>query len=362
VIMEEKKLRSLIPIQAEWSTPQLQENIASALDGTGPALSTSEISIDKIDQDIALVVNTSGSTGSTKLVAISKSALISSANASNKFLGAGIGDTWSLLLPTTHIAGLNVIIRATVLGTRVIDNRNTTSYQDADFVSIVPTQLYKAVNKDPKLLEHLNAAESVLVGGSHLDLKLKKEAETKHVKIVTTYGMTEMSGGCVYSQKPLEGVEFKLSTEGLIQLAGPMMATGYIDNQGKINPFTDNDWFTSSDIGEINNGLLKVIGRTDEIIISGGENISLVFVESEIKKIYPDSEIIVFSLPDDKWGEKLCLGSSDDISLELIKSKLGSLLTPKQIFEFSFIPTTAIGKPDRIAASKLALELGEKIE
>jgi len=205
--MEEKKLRSLIPIQAEWSTPQLQENIASALDGTGPALSTSEISIDKIDQDIALVVNTSGSTGSTKLVAISKSALISSANASNKFLGAGIGDTWSLLLPTTHIAGLNVIIRATVLGTRVIDNRNTTSYQDADFVSIVPTQLYKAVNKDPKLLEHLNAAESVLVGGSHLDLKLKKEAETKHVKIVTTYGMTEMSGGCVYSQKPLEGVE-----------------------------------------------------------------------------------------------------------------------------------------------------------
>ena len=91
-----------------------------------------------------------------------------------------------------------------------------------------------------------------------------------------------------------------------------------------------------------------------------GKNISLVFVESEIKKIYPDNEIIVFSLPDDKWGEKLCLGSSDDISLELIKSKLGSLLTPKQIFKFSFIPTTAIGKPDRIAASKLALELGEK--
>ncbi len=119
MIMEEKKLRSLIPIQAEWSTPQLQEKIAVALEGSGAALSTLKLSVTEVKEDIALVVNTSGSTGDSKSIAISRAALIASTNASHKFLGATPGDTWSLLLPTTHIAGLNVIIRATALGTKV---------------------------------------------------------------------------------------------------------------------------------------------------------------------------------------------------------------------------------------------------
>jgi len=98
--MEEKKLRLVMPIQAEWSTPQLQENIAVALEGSGAALSTTKLAIDEIDEEVALVVNSSGSTGDAKLIAISRSALIASTNACHKFLGAVPGDTWSLLLPT----------------------------------------------------------------------------------------------------------------------------------------------------------------------------------------------------------------------------------------------------------------------
>jgi O-succinylbenzoic acid--CoA ligase len=355
--MGEKELRALTPIQPEWSIPQLQENLAKALEGSGPALSTKQIEIKEVDKNIALVISTSGSTAESKLVAISDAALIASTNASHKYLGAGPGDSWSLLLPTTHIAGLNILIRATALGSRVIDNRNATNYVDADFISIVPTQLYKALTSDAKLLEHLTAAEAVLVGGGPVSDKLKKEATNKHVKIVTTYGMTEMSGGCVYNQKPLDGVEIKLTSDGLIKLTGPMIASGYLSEKGELTSVGIDGWFESTDIGELSAGFLKVNGRTDEVIISGGENISLVLVEDKIRELIPNQEIIAFALPDEVWGEKLCLGSTSNLSIEEIKKSVGSLLSPKEVFLFEQIPTTSIGKPDRRAAKNLAIKI-----
>ena len=355
--MEEKKLRRLLPIQPEWSIPQLQENLAVALEGSGPALSTKPNLITEIDQSIALVVNTSGSSSDAKSVAISSGALIASTNASHKYLGATPGDSWSLLLPTSHIAGLNVLIRATALGSRVIDNRNVTSYIDADFISIVPTQLYKALTGDAKLLEHLTAAEAVLVGGGPISEQLKKEAASKHVKVVTTYGMTEMSGGCVYNQKPLDGVEIKITQEGLIKLSGPMIATGYLSNDGKINPISADGWFESNDLGDLTAGMLKVSGRTDEVIISGGENISLTLVEELITNNFPNFSVIAFAIPDPVWGEKLCIGATTNISIEEIKGKLGPLLTPKEIFIFDSLPVTEIGKADRRRAAQMAVNM-----
>jgi O-succinylbenzoic acid--CoA ligase len=352
--MGEKELRDLIPIQAEWSIPQLQENLAVALEGSGAALSTTQTQTKQVANEVALVVNTSGSTGDSKSVVLSSAALIASANASHKYLGATPGDSWSLLLPTTHIAGLNVIVRATALGSRVIDNRNTENYLDADFVSIVPTQLYKALTSDSKLLEHLTAAEAVLVGGAPLSDKLKKEAVSKHVKIITTYGMTEMSGGCVYNQKPLEGVDVKISDAGLIQLSGPMIASGYLLANGELEKFADSDWFDTTDLGEITNGMLKVLGRVDDVIISGGEKISLSAVEEIIRQILPKMDLITFAMADDLWGEKLCLASTSLIDLDDLRTSLNSILTPKEIFLFEEIPTTMLGKPDRKRAIEIA--------
>jgi O-succinylbenzoic acid--CoA ligase len=285
---------------------------------------------------------------------LSSAALIASANASHKYLGATPGDSWSLLLPTTHIAGLNVIVRATALGSRVIDNRNTENYVDADFVSIVPTQLYKALTSDSKLLEHLTAAEAVLVGGAPLSDKLKKEAANKHVKIITTYGMTEMSGGCVYNQKPLEGVDVKISDAGLIQLSGPMIASGYLLANGQLEKFADSESFDTTDLGEITNGMLKVLGRVDDVIISGGEKISLSAVEEIIKQILPKMDLITFAMADELWGEKLCLASTSLIDIEDLRTNLDSILTPKEIFLFEEIPTTMLGKPDRKRAIQIA--------
>ena len=353
--MGETEKRELLTISPEWSIPQLQEKIADAITGEGPALATGNNQNKFVAEDIALAVETSGSTGEPKLVAISTSALIASTNAAHKYLGATPGDSWSLLLPTSHIAGLNVIARATALGTKVIDNRNVSSYVDADFVSIVQTQLHRAVNGDAKLLEHLTAAEAVLVGGGAISDALRKSATDKHVKVVTTYGMTEMCGGCVYNQKPLDGVEVQINSEGLVKLRGPMMASNYLNDQAGWSELTNDGWFQTSDLGEFVDGKLKILGRADDVIKSGGEKISLIEIEEKFQKYFPGVEVVAFGMTDAEWGEKLCLGVTSNLSLSEVQAKFTGINSPKEIFVLQQIPRTALGKVDRKAVAKLAL-------
>lgn len=353
--MGEIEKRELLTISPEWSIPQLQEKIADAITGDGPALATSDSEFKFVEPEISLVVETSGSTGEPKLVAISTTALIASTNAAHKYLGATPGDSWSLLLPTSHIAGLNVLARATALGSKVIDNRNVASYVDADFISIVPTQLHRAVTSDSKLLEHLTAAEAVLVGGSGISDALRKSAKDKHVKVVTTYGMTEMCGGCVYNQKPLDGVEVKINAEGLVQLRGPMMAHTYLNDSDNWNKLTTDGWFQTSDLGELIDGKLKILGRADDVIKSGGEKISLIDIEERFQKHFPGVEVIAFGVTDPEWGEKLCLGVTSNLSLSEVQRKLTGIYSPKEIFIMKQIPRTSLGKVDRKAAIKIAM-------
>lgn len=355
--MEETEKRDLISITPEWSIPQLQEKIADAITGDGPALSTTPTQYKNLAADTCLVVNTSGSTGEPNSVAISTSALIASTNAAHKYLGALPGDSWSLLLPTNHIAGLNVIARATALGTKVIDNRNVADYVDADFISIVPTQLHRALTSDSQLLEHLTAAEAVLVGGGLITESLRKMAADRHVKVVTTYGMTEMCGGCIYNQKPLDGVEVSIGASGLIKLRAPMMASNYLNNPTLWQSVTSDGWFQSSDIGEFLDGRFNFLGRVDDVINSGGEKIPLITIEKLFNYHFPNQQVIAFGLPDAEWGERLCLGVTNKISLQDVQQKLTGINSPKEIFIFKQIPKSVLGKLDRKSAVKLALGL-----
>ena len=132
--MEFPVSRELRTIESSWSTPQILDALLHALTGDGPALATTDFG-SKVASDIALVVTTSGSTGEPKAVALSAKALITNARATHQYLGAKVGQRWSLLLPTSHIAGLNVVVRSIELGTEpvTVDNQ-------ADFTAIVPTQ------------------------------------------------------------------------------------------------------------------------------------------------------------------------------------------------------------------------------
>ena len=125
---------------------------------------------------------------------------------SNRFLNAQPGMRWSLLLSPEHTAGLNVLVRSIKLG-----SNPATEDEKADFTAIVPTQLFRALNGDAKLLNHLQNCQAVLVGGAASDEALLKSARVQGINCVTTYGMTETSGGCVYNGEPLPGVELRIN-------------------------------------------------------------------------------------------------------------------------------------------------------
>ena len=340
VVMEFPVSRELRTIESSWSTPQLLDALLHALTGDGPALATTDVG-SKVASDIALVVTTSGSTGEPKAVALSAKALITNARATHQYLGAKVGQRWSLLLPTSHIAGLNVLVRSIELGTEpvTVDNQ-------ADFTAIVPTQLHRALSGDIKLLNHLKGCQAVLVGGGPLLPELRKSAEAKGIKIVTTYGATESCGGVIYDGVPLPGVEVSI-IDGRIALKGIQLATNYLNGQIPIK----DGWLLTQDLGEIVAGKLQVIGRVDDQIISGGEKISLSAVESYLRNEFANQEIAAFSKKDDEWGEKLCIATTQALSFELVANKLktqfGNHASPKEVHTVPAIPYLALGKPDR---------------
>jgi O-succinylbenzoic acid--CoA ligase len=333
-----RELRAIAP---SWSTPQLLEALLAALKGDGPALATAETSIQMVEERVALVVTTSGSTGAPKNVALSASALLSNARATHKFLDAKIGERWSLALPTNHIAGINVLVRAIELGTAPVGITST-----ADYSAIVPTQLHRALSGDHELLEHLRGCKAVLVGGAPLNPDLRERAERSGINVVSTYGMTETCGGVIYDGKPVSGVEIKI-IDGLIALKGPQLAIGYLGGEF---PIVDG-FFITSDLGEISGGLLKVLGRNDDQIISGGEKISLGAIEEFLQRRFGNPEIVAFSKPDAEWGERLCIATTQLLELAeistLLKSNFGAHAAPKELVKVESIPYLSIGKPDR---------------
>lgn len=341
VVMVSTVKRKVQVIDSSWSTPQLLDALLAALKGDGPALATAPIDTDEVDPKVALIVTTSGSTGNPKSVLLSAHSLLANARATHKYIGASAGQRWSLLLPTSHIAGLNILIRSIELGTQPV-----TVESGADFSAIVPTQLHRALNSDSQLLAHLKKCQSVLVGGGPLDAELRQRAIDAGINVITTYGMTETSGGVVYDGNSLEGISIEIQ-DGRIALQGPQVALGYLDSTLP----TNNGWFITNDLGEIKDGMLIVHGRADDQIISGGEKISLSAIETYLQSEFKNPDIIAFAHRDREWGEKLCIATTTDIALESLQVKLkerfGAHASPKELFKVASIPYLAIGKPDR---------------
>jgi len=345
--MDNSSQRKILRVSPACEIPQLAGEITSALVGDGPTLGFGEITSEFAAHYAAVVIGTSGSSGSPKEVALTATALISSARASNKFINAKPGETWSLLLPLTHIAAVNVIIRAIELGTLPIDLRNHEGeYPKANYTSIVPTQLFRALNGDVRLLSHLKSAKTVLVGGAALSQSLRNQAELAGIKVVTTYGMTETCGGCVYDGEVLDGVQVEIRN-GKIAIRGPILASSVSLDAG---------WYETSDLGEFKNDKLIVLGRADDVIISGGENLSLNAVEASLSAAFVDVEFAAFSIEDPQWGDSLQIAVvgtvSDEELVARLESDLGAFAKPKGIHRLTSLPLLGIGKVDRKSLAK----------
>jgi o-succinylbenzoate---CoA ligase len=340
--MDNSSQRKILRVSPACEIPQLARDITAALAGNGPTLGFGEVHSEFAPLQAAVAIGTSGSTGAPKEIFLSAHALVSSARASNAFIGAKPGDTWSLLLPLTHVAAVNVFVRAFELGTIPVDLRNHSGeYPRVDFTAIVPTQLFRALNGDDNLLKHLQSAHKVLVGGAALPQALRNQATSAGINVVTTYGMSETSGGCVYNGEILEGVEVEVRG-GSIFVRGSILALGLELSDG---------WYETKDLGEFIEDKLVVIGRSDDVIISGGENLSLNNVENVLNRHFPALQIAAFAVDDPQWGQSLhiaVVGEIDESRLNsILESEVGSFAKPKGIHVMESLPLLGIGKVDR---------------
>ena len=333
--MDTSSHREVRSLEQTHTLAEYVSALEKALTTDGPALGCGPVHSTSVRSDISLLVATSGSTGT------------------NKFLKATKGDTWSLLLPLTHIAGINVLVRALQLETSPIDLRNFVgTYPKADFTAIVPTQLFNALNENSDLLQHLQGAKAVLVGGASLSNELREQGVAAGINIVTTYGMSETCGGCIYDGVALDGVAYEITEDGRIKISGPVLA----------DVKKENGWFITQDLGKVVGGKLQVIGRSDDVIISGGENISLSAIEAELNKNFPDLQVAAFATTDSKWGHALHIAvESRDESIksdlsDLLSKTIGSHAKPKSVILLDKLPQIGVGKVDRISLAKLVSE------
>ena len=340
--MDNSSQRKILWVSPACETPLLARDITATLAGNGPTLGFGEVNSEFGPTQAAVVIGTSGTTGTPKEIFLSANTLVSSARASNSFLGAKPGDTWSLLLPLTHIAAVNVFVRAFELGTIPVDLRNHSGeYPRVNFTAIVPTQLFRALNGDDHLLKHLQGAQKVLVGGAALSNAIRNQATAAGINVVTTYGMSETSGGCVYNGEILEGAEVEIRG-GSIFIRGNILA---------LNLDLSDGWFETKDLGEFVDDKLVVIGRSDDVIITGGENLSLNNVESILNEHFPSIQAAAFSIDDAQWGQALHLAIVGDIDKDkltsTLESKIGAFAKPKGIHFMNSLPLLGIGKIDR---------------
>ncbi|PZG22811.1 AMP-binding protein [Nonomuraea aridisoli] len=302
--------------------PALFTAIRDALDGDGPAVlplspghSTGAIASLRpthadgapldggvgVPGDVAVVIATSGSTGEPKGVMLSATALRASAAASLRRVEASKGDRWLCCLPVAHVSGLQVLVRALLCESEPIIHPGFDPHavlsSGADHVSLVPTQLHRLV----ELGADLSVFRTILLGGAAPRAGLLDQARDLGARIVTTYGMSETCGGCVYDGRPLYGVDLKIGDDGLIRISGPVLFSGYRFADPPMP--LDGGWFVTSDLGELHGGRLRVLGRADDVINTGGEKVVAGAVAAVLAAHPEVADVAVIGTPDPEWGE-----------------------------------------------------------
>jgi O-succinylbenzoic acid--CoA ligase len=331
--------------------------------GSGPADTARAVlrPDEPLEPGTDLVVVTSGSTSGGRGVLLSAAALRASATATLDRLG-GPG-SWLLALPTSAIGGLQVLIRSALAGREpaVLSRGESLTAAlrrlpagDRRYTALVPTQLRRYLADEP---DALASFDGVLVGGAATDRALLDQARAAGVQVRTTYGMSETAGGCVYDGAPLDGVRVRVA-EG-IELAGPMLAHGYrLDPAATAEAFASG-WFRTRDAGSLSReGTLAVHGRLDDVLISGGVNVSPQAVEAALREHPSVADAVVTGLPDPEWGQRVVAavvpapGAVPDLT-ELrpwVTARLGAAAAPRELTLVDAVPTLHTGKPDRRAA------------
>jgi O-succinylbenzoic acid--CoA ligase len=378
--------RPLHAVLVERAGPRLLDLLGAALDGSGPAIAPVDAALpaDRLAQlvaalapdsvedadgtitpyraraartadvaeDTAVIVATSGSTGAPKGAQISAAALQHSARASLARIGARPGERWLCCLPASHIAGIQVLVRSLVSGTDPVLAERADAAAVAGcgcaYVSLVPTQLVRLLDT-PEVLAGFSA---VLLGGAAAPPGLLDTARAARVPVVTTYGMTETCGGCVYDGVPLDGVEVRIDADGRIWIGGPVLFTGYLGGP----PRPAGESFRTGDLGRLDpDGRLVVRGRADDVINTGGHKVIPGEVAAALQAHPGVRDAAVVGVPDGEWGELVVAvvvpeDPSDPPATELLRlhvqQRLPRYAAPGRVVMVAAVPMLASGKHD----------------
>ncbi|HET6626385.1 MAG TPA: o-succinylbenzoate--CoA ligase [Nocardioidaceae bacterium] len=319
-----------------------------------------------------LVIETSGSTGRPKRVVLSRTALRASASATLERIG-GPGQ-WLLNLPATYVAGVQVLFRSVLAGSEpvLLDEHPDFSTAAAAmsgsrrYVSLVPTQVHRML-RTPVDLQALRAFDVVLVGGAAVGEELRAAAGRAGIRIVATYGMSETCGGCVYDGVPLDGVALAVGTDGQIRIGGPTLFSGYEDDLALTDQVMDGGWFLTSDFGRLDeDGRLQVLGRMDDVVVSGGVNVPAQAVAERLRT-HPSIETAeVVGVFDAEWGQRVVAVVVSPAGLETrrmpgledvrnwVSQVHPRIWAPRQLVRLDEIPLLPNGKVDRRELERLA--------
>jgi O-succinylbenzoic acid--CoA ligase len=321
------------------------------------------VDVPEFVENAALIIESSGSTGIPKKIYLSAEALIASANSTAEYFG-NTGQ-WLLALPINYVAGAMVLVRSILAETQpVVMNTGvsftaeafslSTTLLNAEhrFTSLVPTQLNRLKQLamvDDFVLSSLRKFDAVLVGGQAVSSDVVDYFLNEQVEIVTTYGSAETAGGCVYNGQALAGVTIQTSTDSTISIAGSMLANGVQDDSG---------YFNTKDIGVFEGSLLRVLGRADRVINSGGIKIALDEVEAVAATIPGVVEVAATAIESSEWGERVGIayvGSPEvaDYMAEAVFEKLGVAGKPIRVLRVDRIPKLVSGKNDLLALQRI---------
>lgn len=348
--------------------------------GLLPENTLRELERTQLPAQTALVLHTSGSSGVPKSVALSAAALRASAEATHDRLG-GPGQ-WLVALPVHLVSGVQMLVRSIVANTApvFVDGSFEPSVffaqadqltHDRRYTSLVPVQFERVLafaEHDAEAAALLRRFDAILVGGQSVSVALRQRAHELGVALQRSYGMTETAGGCVYDGVELGDTLVRIRA-GEVQLAGPTLALEYLNNPALTAErfVTDGDtrWFRTGDSGNLLGGMLRVTGRLDRVIISGGTNVSLDEVERVLSEVPGWAAVVAVGVADPIWGERVALvvpeaeaAASESDAHDALKRALGAAAVPVLVRHDTEIPLLAGGKPDRVAVATLVAPPG----
>jgi O-succinylbenzoic acid--CoA ligase len=364
VFLAELRLALSEPDEALLPVPALEATPSAGRGALGP-----------VPRNVAVVIETSGSTAAPKRVLLSTDALLASAAASGVALG-GDGQ-WLLALPAHYIAGVQVLVRSIAAGTEpvflptghfdpaVFADHARRLEHPLRFTSLVPVQLARlldAADTDAGLLAVLTRFTGILVGGQAVSAELVERADRFGIRLLRTYGSSETAGGCVYNGRPIGNTVVR-AIDGELEISGSVLAEGYLDDADRTRErfVTENGrlWYRTGDLGAVAaDGTVSVTGRADNVIISGGEKVFLDAVQSVVRGLPGLAEAVIVPAEDPAWGQVPVVvlahhrgARVPDLPMvrSAVAAALGNPARPARIVTVRAIPQLASGKPDRQA-------------